>query len=58
VKTENSEEALYEGIKELLDNPDLLAHYKKQAEIRGRMFSTAATVNAVESMLIQLSGGC
>lgn len=58
IVTENSEEALYEGIKELLDNPDLLAHYKKQAEIRGRMFSTAATVNAVESMLIQLSGGC
>ena len=58
VVTENNEEALYEGIKMLLDNPDLLAHYKKQAGIRGSMFSTATTVKEVENMLIQLSGGC
>ena len=54
IVTENSEEALYEGIKKLLDNPDLLAHYKKQAEIRGKKFSTENTVKAVESMLLQL----
>ena len=58
VVTENNEEALYEGIKMLLDNPDLLAHYKKQAGIRGSMFSTATTVKEVENILIQLSGGC
>ena len=54
IVTENSENALYQGIKMLLDNPDLLAHYKKQAEVRGKEFSTEKTVNAVEDMLISL----
>ena len=54
IVTENSENALYQGIKRLLDNPDLLAHYKKQAEVRGKEFSTEKTVNAVEDMLISL----
>lgn len=54
VITENNEEALYEGIKRLLDDPDLLAHYKKQAEIRGKFFSTENTVKAVEDMLLGL----
>ena len=52
--TENSEEALYEGIKRLLDDPDLLAHYKKQAQIREKDFSTEETVRAVEEMLLNL----
>lgn len=54
VVTENSEEALYEGIKMLLDNPDLLTHYKKQAIIRGNAFSTERTVKAVQKMLYSL----
>lgn len=54
IVTENSEESLYEGIKRLLDNPELLAHYKKQAEIRGKYFSTENTVRAVEDMLLSL----
>ena len=32
IVTENSEEALYQGIKKLLDDPALLSHYRKQAE--------------------------
>ncbi len=52
--TENSEEALYSGIKNLLDSPELLEHYKKQAEIRGKEFSTEKTVQAVEDMLLHL----
>ena len=52
--TENSEDALYQGIKFFLDNPNLLKQYKKQAEIRGKMFSTANTVQAVEDMLLSL----
>jgi glycosyltransferase involved in cell wall biosynthesis len=51
IVTENSEEALYEGIKRLLDDPKLLAYYKKQAEERGKMFSKEKTVHAVEEML-------
>lgn len=54
VVTENSEEAFYEGIKRLLDNPDLLVHYKRQAEIRGKEFSTEKTVREVEKMFLEL----
>lgn len=54
IVTDNNEEALYHGIKQLLDNPELLAHYKKQAEIRGKTFSTENTVRAVEDMLTKL----
>lgn len=55
VVTENSEEALYEGIKRLLDDPALLAHYKNQAQERGKLFSTEKTVKAVEEMLLGLN---
>jgi glycosyltransferase involved in cell wall biosynthesis len=54
VVTENSEEALYQGIKRLLDDPELLAHYKRQSAIRGKTFSTESTVKAVEDMLLSL----
>ena len=54
VVTENSEDALYEGIRSLLDNPGLLAHYKRQAQFRGKEFSTENTVSAVERMLLSL----
>ena len=49
--TENDEEALYPGIKKLLDDPSLLTYYKKQAAIRGKDFSTENTVRTVEQML-------
>ncbi len=54
IVTENDENSLYEGIKKLLDDPSLLAHYKKMAEIRGKTFSTENTVKAVEDMLLSL----
>lgn len=52
--TENAEESLYQGIKELLDHPDLLSYYKKQAEFRGKSFCTEKTVEAVENMFLSL----
>lgn len=52
--TENDEDALYAGIKRLLDDPELLRHYAKQAALRGRDFSTEETVRAVEEMLLGL----
>ncbi len=52
--TENNEEALYRGIKKLLEDPALLAHYRAQAALRGEKFSTAETVKAVEEMLLSL----
>ena len=54
IVTENDEEALYQGIKRLLDDPALLAHYKEKAAQRGRTFSTENTVKAVEEMLLSL----
>lgn len=52
--TENSEEALYQGIKKLLDDPDKLAHYNRHAQMRGKTFSTENTVKAAQEMLLQL----
>lgn len=52
--TDNSEEALYRGIKSLLDSPEMLLYYKKQAQIRGKSFSTKETVKAVEEMLLKV----
>lgn len=52
--TDNDEDALYAGIKHLLDDPALLSNYKNQAAIRGKNFSTENTVQAVEEMLTTL----
>lgn len=54
VVTENDEESLYQGIKELISNSRKLTYYKKQAEIRGKDFSKDKTVQAVEKMLLEL----
>lgn len=54
VVVDNDDEALYEGVKRLLDDPALLAHYKEQAIKRGKDFSTEKTVQAVETMLFAL----
>ncbi len=50
VITDNNEDALYEGVKSLLTKPEQLTYYKKQAQIRGKYFSTENTVKAVEDM--------
>ena len=54
IVTENDEEALYKGIKRVLDDPKLLARYKEKAARRGKMFSTENTVKAVEDVLASL----
>ena len=54
IVTENDEDALYQGVKRLLDDPALLVHYKEKAAQRGRTFSTENTVKAVEDMLLSL----
>ena len=54
IVTENDEEALYQGIRRILDDPKLLAYYKEKAAQRGRKFSTENTVRAVEEMLMNL----
>ena len=54
IVTSNDEDALYEGIRRLLDTPGLLDHYRKQALIRSETFKTENTVRAVEDMLLYL----
>lgn len=54
IVTENNEDALYEGIKRMLTEDGLLEHYAKQAEVRGKRFSTEKTVKAVEDMLLSI----
>lgn len=54
IVTENTEEALYQGIRCLLDDPALLAHYREMASLRGKNFDKEATVRAVEEMLESL----
>lgn len=51
---ENTEEGIYQGMKRMLSDPGLLAHYKKKAKERGSFFSRTETVRAVEEMLDQL----
>lgn len=50
----NNEQSLYDGIKRFFIEPGLLKYYKRQAEIRGKDFSTERTVQAVEKKLLQL----
>ncbi len=52
---DNSEQALYDGIRKLLDDPKLLAHYREAAGLRGKCFNTENTVKAVENLLEQIT---
>lgn len=50
--TENSEEGIYQGLKKLLDDPELLAQYEIRAHERGKVFSKDRLVKATEDFLI------
>lgn len=52
IVTANDDEALYQGIRKMISEPDMLVHYKKMAKERGTSFSTEATVKAVEDMFL------
>lgn len=49
--TENSEEALFEGIKRMLDNPDKLSYYKEKAIERGKEFCVSHLMKPIENLL-------
>ena len=51
IVVENSEDGIYEGMKRMLSDPELLTHYRKKAKERGSRFSRTETVRAVEQML-------
>ena len=54
VITDNDEDALYEGIRHLLDHPETLAHYRRKTVIRGQTFHTAQTVGEAERFFHEL----
>lgn len=50
IVTDNTEDALYEGIKRVLEDHELLRRYKVEATKRGAKFNKEKTVNDVEEM--------
>ena len=55
IVTDNNEDALYEGIKLLLDNPRMLIQYKERALERGAYFSMENTVKAIQDLFEEVS---
>lgn len=51
---ENSEDGIYNGMKKLLEDRELLAYYKEKACERGSFFSKEKTVRAVEETIDSL----
>lgn len=51
---ENSENGIYKGLKQFLEEENLLKDYKEKSKIRGRFFSKKARVEDIEEMLINL----
>lgn len=54
IVTDNDEQALYMGIKSLLDDPEKLTRCKEKAAERGRTFTTENTVRSAQEMLLDL----
>lgn len=48
---DNDEDALYDGLKKLLNNPEMLMHYREKASERAAFFETKHTVHAVEELI-------
>ena len=54
VITPNNEDDFYIALKQLIDDKNLLHHYRKQAELRGKMFDTENTVAEVERFFLNM----
>ena len=54
IVVKNREDALFEGIKQMITEPSLLEHYAYKAKLRGDQFVIKDTVQAVEEMLLSL----
>ena len=52
--TEDSVEGIYQGMKKMLENPELRAHYAQKAAIRGRDFSKEKLVSQTEQFFREL----
>lgn len=54
IVVENSEEGIYEGLKLMLKDKELLSYYKEKSIERGRFFSREKSVKAVENMIDEI----
>ena len=54
IVTDNDEEALFLGIRRMLDDSRMLEHYRKMSQLRGKTFAVLKTTSAVEEMLLEL----
>ena len=52
--TEDSVEGIYQGMKKMLEDPDLRAHYAQKAQVRGRDFSKKKLVKQTEQFFEEL----
>lgn len=52
--TEDSVESIYQGMKQMLEDPDLRAHYAKRAAIRGKDFTKDKLVKQTEQFFEEL----
>lgn len=57
IVTNNDEESLYLGIKEMIKSKETMNKYKEKAKERGQKFSIDETVGAVEQMLEEVVKG-
>lgn len=55
IVTDNDENSLYEGIKQMVSTPEMLADYRQRAKLQGEKFSIKKTVQAVEDMLKEIA---
>ena len=51
IVTENNEEALYNGIKKILDDKELYNQYKEKVKLRKSMFDLKNIINEIEKLL-------
>ena len=54
IVTESNTDGLYTGLKKLLQEDGCLEHYRKQAKIRGSLFSKQHSVSSVENIIDSL----
>lgn len=55
IVTDNNDEALYQGMRMLIEDQRLLCHYKKQAGRRASFFNTVQSVESVQRLCKEVS---
>ena len=54
IVVDNNEQALFNGIKLIVDNQEIREHYQRQAKIKGSDFLTERTVDNIQKIFVEL----